>query len=145
MNGRAKLLIVSSLLLLAGCGGDIPFGPEDGNDPTGPGTPPSGDPTPAQTTLTLLAPDELCSGHDPDSTVVSFEDKNLEAAVIDAAGGPMVLKTCRLVSEITVLEASEYLEGTYDDLRDPSCGCVPLRNHHIHISRAWRGSRISRA
>ena len=55
MKRRATLLIAGSLLLVVGCGGDIPFGPDEGNDPTGPGSPGAGDGDPTQTsTLTLL-------------------------------------------------------------------------------------------
>jgi len=106
-------LIAGSLLLLVGCGGDIPFGPEEGNDPTGPGSP--GGESPPSTSVLVLGPSESCSGHDPDLTYVSFEDDNLEDAVKQALGSAPF--TCRAVSGLTLLS---------DNLSD-TCQCDRVR------------------
>ena len=94
MNGRITLLIVGSLLLLVGCGGEVPFGIE-GEDPTGPGS------SPAEPEMLTLGPSELCAGHDPDLTLVSFEDAELRAGVRRSLRNAPF--TCRAVSEVSEL------------------------------------------
>jgi len=114
MNRRVKYCIVGPLLLLAACGGELPIGGE-GSDPTGPGTPPVEPPPPPPVTLTL-GPSELCSGHDPDLTFVTFEDVDLADAIKNARPGVDPL-TCQVVSTMPRLDVTKEL-----DEMDP-CPC----------------------
>ena len=86
MNRRVLLLIIGSLVLPLGCGGN------DG-------------PTDLAVTL-VLKPSEFCSDH-PDAAIATFEDANLEAAIRAALSvGAQEPLTCGLVSGLTVLDAS---------------------------------------
>ena len=67
--------------------------------------PPPGDSPPQTQTLTL-APSESCLGHDPDLTLVTFEDANLRDVVDGNRVFGSLLLTCRNVSELTQLDAS---------------------------------------
>ena len=83
MNRRVVVLI-GSLLLLLGCGGD---------DPTEPDTP------------LVLQPSDLCSDHS-EQDIATFEEANLEAVIRTTLGvGAEEDLTCRLMSGLTRLDA----------------------------------------
>ena len=93
MNQRALLLIVGSLLLPLGCGGDAEGVDGDGQTAQGP--------------LSIAAnePLVLCSDH-ADAAIATFEDPNLEEAIRAALSlGAQEDLTCGLVSELTDLTA----------------------------------------
>ncbi|MCH7684479.1 MAG: leucine-rich repeat domain-containing protein [Gemmatimonadetes bacterium] len=86
MNRRVLLLIIGSVLLPLGCGGND--GPTDLAVPL------------------VLKPSEFCGDH-PDAAIATFEDANLEAAIRAALSvGAQEPLTCGLVSGLTVLDAS---------------------------------------
>ena len=86
MNRRVLPLIIGSLLLPLGCGGND--GPTDLAVPL------------------VLKPSEFCSDH-PDAAIATFEDANLEAAIRAALSvGAQEPLTCGLVSGLSVLDAS---------------------------------------
>ena len=85
---RTIALCGSWLLLPLGCGGndDGPLGVDEPADP-----------------WLVLQPNELCSDHS-ERYIATFEDANLEAAVIGALGiGAQEDLTCGLISELEVL------------------------------------------
>ena len=85
MSRRVLLLIIGSLLLPLGCGGND--GPTDLAVPL------------------VLKPSEFCSDH-PDAAIATFEDANLEAAIRAALLLGAQELTCGLVSGLTRLHAS---------------------------------------
>jgi hypothetical protein len=85
MNQRVPLLIIGSLLLPLGCGGN--------DDPSGPAEP------------LVLEPSEFCSDH-PDTAIATFEDANLEAAIRTALSvSAQEDLTCGLIYQLTGLWA----------------------------------------
>jgi hypothetical protein len=83
MNRRVLLLIIGSLLLPLGCGGN--------DDPAGAAVP------------RILEPSEFCSDHS-DTAIATFEDANLEAAIRAALSvGEEEPLTCGLISGLRAL------------------------------------------
>ena len=95
----SKTALCGSLLLLPlGCGGND-VGPLGVEDPADPGL--------------VLQPHELCSDHSGHH-IATFEDANLEAAVMGALGiGAPEDLTCGLVSELAVLAGPD---GAFTDM-----------------------------
>ena len=95
----SKTALCGSLLLLPlGCGGND-VGPLGVEDPADPGL--------------VLQPHELCSDHS-EHHIATFEDANLEAAVMGALGiGAPEDLTCGLVSELAVLAGPD---GAFTDI-----------------------------